>query len=393
MQVVNATFTNPQFPRIVDEAGAEPVAISSAGAGAAIEISGKRARVINCEIHNTAASILGSASANDSEIYGNLIYEGGWRSTADRQFTAPIIGKHGHTLYLQNSSGVYKVHRNLLCNQTGDLLHLYATNAVGVLYGFDVDSNIFCIGDELVFGGFASAVQNARFTNNIVWNDSVYLGFEGVNEDIVITGNTFILPSQHVRIQRWSLSLEVQNNTFITPHRFIQYRPEAGATVIWDNNTYYALPGSQVQSFMIKDSEGTISYLTFAEWQAATGFDTNSTYIEGTPPDTVTLIDNQYDNDRALIAIQNWSAVDSVSVDLSSLPLTIGRQYRLRCATQLRQAGITFVYDGNPVSVPMCDIDFPLETPLWWNAPEADAGIWYETCLPKFGAFVLEKVG
>jgi hypothetical protein len=91
---------------------------------------------------------------------------------------------------------------------------------------------------------------------------------------------------------------------------------------------------------------------------------------------------NEYDDDRAQIVIYNAAQVASIDLDLSALPLTVGREYVLRNA-QKYDEGYAFTFTGGTVTLPL----------IGWGVavPVGADGILTGNTLPAFGVFVLER--
>jgi hypothetical protein len=90
---------------------------------------------------------------------------------------------------------------------------------------------------------------------------------------------------------------------------------------------------------------------------------------------------NEYDDDRAQITIYNAAQVASIDLDLSALPLTVGREYVLRHA-QKYDEGYAFTYTGAAVTLPL----------VGWGVavPVGADGILTGCTLPAWGTFLLE---
>jgi len=93
---------------------------------------------------------------------------------------------------------------------------------------------------------------------------------------------------------------------------------------------------------------------------------------------------NEYDDDRAKIVIYNAALANTVDVDFSALPLTIGREYVLRNAQDYFAAGAqTFTYTGAAVAVGVASGS--VAVPIGSDAPLT------ASTLPAWGCFILER--
>ncbi len=98
----------------------------------------------------------------------------------------------------------------------------------------------------------------------------------------------------------------------------------------------------------------------------------------------VFVYDNAYDTDRGLVVVYNAAKAGRLDVNLSSLPLTPGKRYRLLNSLNPNESH-EFVYDGSVVSVPMNG--WSVAVPVSWAATIV------ENTLPAFGAFLLAPAG
>ncbi len=75
--------------------------------------------------------------------------------------------------------------------------------------------------------------------------------------------------------------------------------------------------------------------------------------LDGDTLNAVFVYGNRYENDRALVVIYNVAGTPSVTVDLTDLPFTSGKDYRLLNIQNPLGASFDFTYTGGRVSVPM----------------------------------------
>lgn len=94
----------------------------------------------------------------------------------------------------------------------------------------------------------------------------------------------------------------------------------------------------------------------------------------------VYVYDNAFDPNRGLIVVYNAAQAASVDIDVTSLPLTAGRSYKLVNSLNPMEAH-PFVFDSTAVSLPM----------IGWSvaAPIAMDTIVVDNPSPAFGAFLL----
>lgn len=95
---------------------------------------GHDVKIINCHVHHCSGGIsFWSRVSGESELYGNTIYDNGWKA-ADR--------KHGHGLYSQNNGPFYKhVLRNVFTTSWGFSAQLYGSSAA-YLHNYEFSENV-----------------------------------------------------------------------------------------------------------------------------------------------------------------------------------------------------------------------------------------------------------
>ena len=94
-------------------------------------------KLINNIIHDVGNGIFHNTSANDSELYGNLIYNTGW----DDRTNGLMQGGTGHGMYASNSSGFLRVYNNIIATSLGYGFHFYSAGT-GDLNNLDVQDNV-----------------------------------------------------------------------------------------------------------------------------------------------------------------------------------------------------------------------------------------------------------
>jgi hypothetical protein len=302
--------------------------------GEGIQVIGDHLKLIHLTIHDAAQGILTSTDANDTEIYGCLIYYNGY-DASDRG--------HGHGIYSANAAGnaTKKIYENLIFGQYGYGLHAYTEggdldnieykgNMVfenGVLSTFGYTTNI-------LLGGMKNAA-NPKMTSNMTYTQghvgSNNLGYSaGCNNDSV-TNNYFSNGT----------ALKIVNCT--------------GNSIT--GNTFY---GSVV-------GFGSSGY-------------PNNTFFSSKPTGVKTFVRaSAYEAGRANIAVYNWAGQSSVSVDVSAI-LGSGDGYEVRNAQDFFGAPVASgTYNGGSISLPMNNLS--VATPYGVVAPD-EVG-------PEFNAFIL----
>jgi hypothetical protein len=380
------TCSDPK--RVTETGGSWPADIRRGS----VDCRGANIRLVNLVVHDLSSGIASWSEAPGGEISGCLIYHNGWKG--------PDRG-HGHAVYAQNRSGTKHIVDNIAFNQFGSGLHCYGSERAH-LNGFHLEGNICfnngCLtqpGERttgiLVGGG--TPVRGLSLVRNYTWGGGVRCGYPwGVpNEDAVIAGN-YVADGLYVRD---FARATVTGNTIFAESSLGWFEASAGRIVPqvhWDENRYFrtALPWSAFVLRLGEKQQG----LDFPEWQQASGFDARSTFTvvgrdapatEGQPsagmPDAVFVRANRHEAGRANVVVYNWSAADTVAVNLGAV-LRPGQRFRIVSAQNFfGPAVLEGTFDGAHVRLPM------LRT-----APAQPVGMddhALPATEPRFGAFVV----
>jgi len=146
-----------------------------------------------------------------------------------------------------------------------------------------------------------------------------------LNGHVTVENNIFVGGGKGVAIDGWD-QVVFQGNTCYTALGDlldIGITGDPNSCTI-DNNKYY----QDSDEFLLR--QGT-HYDSLAAWQAATGWDANSTRITGRPETAwIHLRPNKYEPDRAHLVIYNWPGTDTVTVNMTDLWPEDGKQYEYR---------------------------------------------------------------
>lgn len=322
--------------RVTDISGSSPPDLSR-GHSNGVNVFGDHIRLINLIVHDDGQGFGFWTPAEDSEIYGSLVYNNGW--------LGPDRG-HGHAIYTQNLNGTKRIYDNILFNQFSYGIHAYTEG--GSIQGFDIAGNLWfnngiiaggedTLKDNCLVGGLQPAAR-VTLRENAGWahsdtERSVRLGYdhEG-NQDVTLLDNYFVGETRFA--QPWQ-------------------------SITMNGNTFYSLVTGHVDSSAYPDN----IYLTTRPSGAK-----------------VILRPNQYEPGRAHIAIYNWDLAASVAVDVSSV-LSPGTVYELRNAQDFwAEPVLAGTYTGDPLMVPMQAL--PAAAPIGWPVSPTPTG-------PEFNVFVL----
>jgi len=337
---------------------------------------------INLVIHDQTRHGIYVAQASDGDlIYGCVIYNNGWRSPDNAE---------GHAIYAQGSSGSREIADNLLFNCAGAGSHVYDADGTP-LVGFTIEGNV-------AFN--AGAIQNVRaYRDWVVGTDSpspdadgiifnanmgylpsgstaytqLEIGRQGTNGSLTLTDNYMPLG---LLMSNWTTA-SVTGNVFAPQNSAPAVDLEQTLTTLsanWDANSYWIPSGSN--DFLLNSTP-----YTFAGWQSATGFDTDSTDIPGSLQGVEVFIrPNRFTTGRANIAIYNWTGYTNVAVDVSSV-LAQGMVYEVRNAEDyFAPPVLSGIYYGQPLQLPMAGLT--VAAPLGGMLTPPPTG-------PTFNVFVL----
>jgi hypothetical protein len=322
-------------------------------------------KYINNIVRDGAAGISAFAEAEDTEIYGNIIYNNGW--------IGPDRG-HGHGFYGQNETGWKTIEDNVIFNNFSSYgVHVYGESAL--LNNFRFNGNVHFNGKFLIGGSRPS--RNISLTNNYFYDSNVQLGrgTDG-NQGLTFTGNylggTF---DQSFELKLWQ-NVQFLENTIWNSNPILVYIsfPRSPGTYQWNENEYYS---SSESAF--KDDN---SIKRWSNWVASYGYDSDSSFEIGEPSGTdIYIRPNNYEAKRAHIAIYNWDQKTDVMVDISGIGFENGDSFTLRNIQNLEDEPIKGTYNGAQIRVPMTG--WTIANPVGMNSPISS------TTFPRFGVFLL----
>jgi hypothetical protein len=172
---------NFSMSRTVDEPGSSPASYNRPWGGLNVH-AGEGCKFINLLIHDNAQGISWWKGSTDSEVYGSILYDNGWK--------APDRG-HGHAIYTQNQDGLKAISDCIMTGGYGYTVHAYGSSQAYV-DNYVVEGNIcYDAGPFLIGGGRPS--RNIRAANNYLYNVSMQVGYSApYNEDCEIRDNLIL---------------------------------------------------------------------------------------------------------------------------------------------------------------------------------------------------------
>jgi Right handed beta helix region len=278
---------------------------------AAISVYGPNVKLINMAIHDAFGVGFWSGS-DDSEMYGNLVYNNG-HDSSDRG--------HGHGIYAQNRDGAKLLTDNIVFQNFSHGIH--------------------------VFGSDEAFLNNFTLEGNVAFDNGVLSKF-GEERNILVGGG--VVANKPVLISNftyWSKATSLGQNN-------IGYL--AGCAGLKAKNNYFALG---IAFMLIRCEPEILEGNTFIG--SVTGFDrtqfsSNTYYPYGTKPESgveVFVRPNQFEKGRAHVIVYNWELKNRVSIDLTSV-LNEGQEYEIRDAQDYFGSPVTKgTYGSLPVEVPM----------------------------------------
>lgn len=310
-------------------------------------------RLINLIIHDGREGVFKSANATNLELHGLVLFNGG--------FVDPSRG-HGHGTYLQNGTGsTVAVFDSISTNffattskafgegapvlnvtYSGNILFNAGSPAIYAGSPYNAVGGLLRRENSLLIGAAVQPAENAVIASNYLYTPrasvagNLQMGYQSVSNisatvtnNMLMTGATGLIIEKWATLNFWGNTVQMTNSALVGfDERLVSYEPSAGATVLWNNNTYWNENGTGYSGFSFNGAR------LFAGWKSATGFDANSTET-GTAPtgQQVFIRPNQFESGRAHIAVYNWSLSPTVTVNLTQTGLTNGQTYQIKDAS------------------------------------------------------------
>ena len=309
-------------------------------------------RCINCIVHDVGHAAVGFwiHVGDGGEINGTLFWANGIYSEKKG------FGTRGSAIYAQNKDGTRYIKdtiafRNFTCGQKA------SSHGVAYTDGFHYEGNVSFDHpwwNMLIYTKMKEhPISRLKMLSNFIYRrpgdsgkSDLQLGyFNNPNHDVEFCDNYFVLGGADRNLYfRNFENVTAKRNVIVGARQLLRWEVGADGSKTWDENVYAG--GGR-----FKLGKETVS---FAEWQAKTGFDAKSRYVAGRPGGTeVRVRPNEYEPGRGHVIIYNWAKAASVPVDVSSI-VPEGVEYEIRDAQNYYGKPVAKgTYAGGTVSIPM----------------------------------------
>ena len=314
-------------------------------------------KFINLIVHDGGIGFYTYPEQTDIEINGCLIYNNGWQQ--------PDFG-NGHGIYAKSSAGPVYLRDNIVFNQFGYGIHIYANAGSGGVNNIHVEGNVsFNNGAvdadpanspnaNILYGGGdpasgGSIVDNMTFFSPNVGVQNVTIGYSSTaNVDLTAQSNYAVGGQTVFDLGFWQSLTMTGNSAFGSASSPVNLRDATTSGFQLNGNSYYRDPTAQAWLY----NGG--SY-TFSGWQQATGVGATDQAQAAMPTQPRVFVrPNQYEAGRANVIIYNWSGQATVPVNLSGTTLAPSDAFEVRNVQDLFGGSVlSGVYDGSPVNFPM----------------------------------------
>jgi len=176
--IISENFT---MSRTIKDTGSSPGDYGRPWGGLNVN-AGRECKYINLVIHDNAQGISLWSGATDTEVYGCIIYDNGWK--------APDRG-HGHAIYTQNQNGVKTISNCIMTGGYSHTMHAYGSGRAYVDNYLIKENICYNAGPFLVGGGRPS--HNIRVLSNWLYRVPMQIGYSApYNEDCEVRDNLIV---------------------------------------------------------------------------------------------------------------------------------------------------------------------------------------------------------
>jgi hypothetical protein len=309
-------------------------------------------KLINLIIHDTGMGVFGDPGARFCEVYGSIIYNGGWETTTR---------SNGHALYMKgDAAGAKLLKDNVMFNMFGLGVHVYADAGTGPLYNITVEGNVVFNSGTLsdytnsnILAGGEDVADNITIQNNYTYFSpglGAYnnrIGYLSTANGSLTFRNNYLVGGGPVLETRFWNTAVVQGNTLYGTGTLVDFRDADGTGYTWSSNNYFRDSTSTAWHF------GGAPY-TLPNWRTATGLGSGDRGLAVPDTTVVAVRPNTYEPGRANIIVYNWGNKTSVAVNVSAL-ISTGNQYEVHNVQDLFGAPVASgTYNGSgTITVPL----------------------------------------
>ncbi|HEV2970789.1 MAG TPA: right-handed parallel beta-helix repeat-containing protein [Pirellulales bacterium] len=207
--------------RTVQESGSHPSSYDRLWGGLQIH-AGKACQYIHLTVHDCAQGVAFWSGAADSEIYGCLIYDNGWK--------APDRG-HGHAIYTQNKDGLKTITNCIITGGYSYSVHAYGSKQAFVDH-YLIQQNICYDAGRFLVGGERPS-HDIRVLGNSLANVGMQIGYGATENDDCEVRDNLVLNGD-LRLNKFKKVIQSGNQT-IRPN---DPRPSEPARVVIQPSRY-----------------------------------------------------------------------------------------------------------------------------------------------------------
>jgi hypothetical protein len=336
----------------------DPAGETNPWRGSGINIWAARTKYINLVVRDNGHGFGLWNEEGGTEIYGCLIFNNG-------------NNKKEHGVYAHNKTGTQLIRDNLIFNNAGYGLHIYANSPQSSISGFEIEGNAVFnngaltggdqVADQILVGGVEGApAGRILLRENYIYNEpdrptgknrGLRLGYEDRrNRDVQVLDN-YIVSRVPLRILWWR-SVVARGNTIDSAGKSVEI--EAPENVDWsqyglDSNNYLSAGGGPVFAINQKN-------LDFGAWRENSRFDLGGRVEpagSAARPAQIFLRLNRYEKKRAQIVIFNRGRLAALPVKLGAF-LQSGDEFEVRDAQNyLDKPVLRGVYEGREIVLPL----------------------------------------
>jgi hypothetical protein len=323
-----------------------------------VNVSGQGLKFINCVIHDgTGAGFADFSAADETEIYGCLVYFNGRRT----------VGNHNYGIYAQND-GKRKVYEDNFWMHNFGLYQVHCYGSAGLLDSFYIKHNVFTNWSNAAALTIGAEDSAARFP---VVDSNYFYGSGGGREEAM-------LQLLFIEYGAGCRSPIIRGNYFM--RGMVVLNAATTDRFFVGNTTYGRWP--YLTTWGVRNVDFDTSGAPRNQWYLSTNYRT----VPRPSGTTVSVRRNRYEQGRANVVIYNWGKSPKVSVDLSEV-LRVGDGFEVRDAQNFYGAPTTTgTYEGGSVSFPM--VGLPIAAPISYPGTLARP----QHTSPEFAAFVVTTV-